>query len=116
MKQAIVTGEDIARLTNELVRYQRVMRKIADIPLGPDKGSAQSQIDCAVEYASKALRKEEIDDPVPCKCCSTGKYVWVERCVVHPVRDPWAYSLDELQSISQDAKHGIFPKTQRRGD
>ena len=32
------------------------LKKICSIPLGPDKGSAQSQIDCAVAYATAALQ------------------------------------------------------------
>lgn len=38
-----------------LTKYVLALKKISDIPLGPDKGSAQSQIDCAVEIAKKAL-------------------------------------------------------------
>lgn len=62
-----------------------------------------------------------IDDrPSPatpkCRCWTTGKYIWQERCELHPMREPWAYSLDELQRMADDAKQGIFPKTQRKGD
>jgi hypothetical protein len=47
-----------ARLEGEVARLRRALATIADIPLGPDHGSAQWQIDCAAQIAREALRHD----------------------------------------------------------
>ena len=34
-----------------------------------------------------------------CPCWRTGSYVWNDRCPSHLVKDPFHFSLDELQRL-----------------
>lgn len=43
------------KLGNKLDNLKNIFRKIENIPNGPDRGSVQSQIDCAVQYAKEGL-------------------------------------------------------------
>ena len=36
---------------------------------------------------------------VICPCWQTGRYVWNNRCPSHLVKDPFHFSLDELQHL-----------------
>ncbi len=45
----------VALLNEENKKLRKALREIISIPLGPDRGSAQSQIDCAIETARATL-------------------------------------------------------------
>jgi hypothetical protein len=62
--------------------------------------------------AAKGMRTQHVD----CPCWKTETFIWTPGCVFHPVQDPWAYRYKGMLKIYEDAKRGIFPKTQRRGD
>lgn len=47
-----------ARLEGEVARLREALERITRLPLGPDTGSAQWQIDCAVSIAKEALRHD----------------------------------------------------------
>lgn len=48
-EKRVVAGE-----ANEV--FVKALKAITNIPNGPDRGSAQSQIDCAVQLAQQALK------------------------------------------------------------
>jgi hypothetical protein len=48
-----------------------------------------------------------------CHCWQTGKYVWTERCVVHPIRHPMHFSHSELIRIQEYADHGNWDVIER---
>lgn len=51
-------GETVLDAVNKINRLTVALKRIIQIPNGPDRGSAQSQIDCAVIYAREALMEK----------------------------------------------------------
>jgi hypothetical protein len=77
-----------------------------------DSSTSQDKDMPLVSDATEQLKTQHLD----CPCWKTGRFIWTSKCVDHPIQDPWAYGYDELPRIADDARRGIFPKTQRRGD